>query len=228
MKYPNALSGIRTIRTATILSVWLLVVTFLVFLAALGTKSGGLGLLLFLGIVTLALGVTVLIMELSGVSRAAKDMAVFGTARTALIIGLIVSVVSFFFDDNSAMETVLDTVSSVCSLVATVYILKGIIALAENCQRGDLVDEGQKLIKLILAVAIFGLVVKVINAVLPTSAGTLLLLILLAVAILVLGLAQLILFLGYLKKAIAMLETGDTTYGGTGGTSGSSKWGYDM
>lgn len=219
MRHPNALRGIRTIRTANRLHVWLAVIAFLVLLIGLGAGSSGLGILLVLSLAGLVLSITAIIMELVGVSRAARDIELFRAAMIALIVGLIASILSAFFED-STVNTILDLVNALCSLVASIFILKGIIALAEIYERGDLVEEGHRLIWITVFVKVIGMISNVLSSVLPETASAPAIII--AVVVLLLGLIQLFLFLSCLKKVIAMLEADGTSSDGTDSDSDSS------
>lgn len=232
MHYPNALSGIRALRTAKLISVWLIVITVVMLVAAAVGREASVGIIAILGLIVLVLGIVGLVMELVGVSRAAKDHSIFRSARTAIIIEIICSVISAFLDSKSFPAKLLDLVESVCSLCATILIVKGIIALAESLHRGDMADRGQKLIRIILTVVILGLILNFLETILPENLGTAIFLLIIALVSLVLSLVELVLFLRYLKDAVAMLSMGDPTApmsgGGSPGSPSRSSWGYDM
>ena len=229
MKYPNALSGIRSIRTAEVLLIWVLVLTTLTALLALYDLAL---LVLLLGLAILVLVIVALVKQLIGVSRAARDLAVFASARTAIIVGLVLGVAAVILESLTVLHAVLDLASSLCSLIAEVLILKGVIALSGILGRGDMADRGQKLIRLVLIVDIASLAFELLEYLFPASPDNLAPHIAAVVLLLVLGLLRIILLLRYYADAIRMLNSSTGPAPAAGGDAGepapSGTWGYEL
>ena len=220
MRFPNALEGMKKIRTSTILSLCLAVLAALIFFCSMTQSEDVLPLLLIIVLAALVLSITGIILELVGVSRAARDMDSFSSARTALIVGLVISVVSGFFSQDSVLRSVMSLLNSVCSLFATMLILQATVDLANVSQRPDVAERGQSMLRVVIGLMVAGLVLAVVQLIVPSSAQALNLV--LSLAGLALSLLQAFLLLRYYREVIEMLEAGGREAGDESASAGSS------
>lgn len=223
--YENALEGVKNLRTSVICSIWLLVVSSLVLLTTLAEVPF---FLIILGIAVLVLGITALILELLGVSKAARDMAVFGSAKTILIIGLVLSVAAVIFQEGSVPRMLLNVINSILSLWALILIIQGLIAFAKVYKREDLIREGQSLLRLVMVLGCLGVLLELLDAILSSSSGSQTLRIILSVIVLVLGCCRLAMMLRYLNHIIGMLASAAPQGYDGADTSGKSGSGWDI
>lgn len=220
MRFPNALEGMKKIRTSTILSLCLAVLAALIFFCSMTQSEDVLPLLLIIVLAALVLSITAIILELVGVSRAARDMDSFSSARTALIVGLVISVVSGFFSQDSVLRSVMSLLNSVCSIFATMLILQATVDLAKVSQRPDVAERGQSMLRVVIGLMVAGLVLAVVQLIVPSSAQALNLV--LSLAGLALSLLQAFLLLRYYREVIEMLEAGGREAGDESASAGSS------
>ena len=220
MRFPNALEGMKKIRTSTILSLCLAVLAALIFFCSMTQSEDVLPLLLIIVLAALVLSITGIILELVGVSRAARDMDSFSSARTVLIVGLVISVVSGFFSQDSVLRSVMSLLNSVCSIFATMLILQATVDLANVSQRPDVAERGQSMLRVVIGLMVAGLVLAVVQLIVPSSAQALNLV--LSLAGLALSLLQAFLLLRYYREVIEMLEAGGREAGDESASAGSS------
>lgn len=220
MRFPNALEGMKKIRTSTILSLCLAVLAALIFFCSMTQSEDVLPLLLIIVLAALVLSITGIILELVGVSRAARDMDSFSSARTALIVGLVISVASGFFSQDSVLRSVMSLLNSVCSIFATMLILQATVDLAKVSQRPDVAERGQSMLRVVIGLMVAGLVLAVVQLIVPSSAQALNLV--LSLAGLALSLLQAFLLLRYYREVIEMLEAGGREAGDESASAGSS------
>ena len=220
MRFPNALEGMKKIRTSTILSLCLAVLAALIFFCSMTQSEDVLPLLLIIVLAALVLSITGIILELVGVSRAARDMDSFSSARTALIVGLVISVVSGFFSQDSVLRSVMSLLNSVCSIFATMLILQATVDLAKVSQRSDVAERGQSMLRVVIGLMVAGLVLAVVQLIVPSSAQALNLV--LSLAGLALSLLQAFLLLRYYREVIEMLEADGRKAGDESASAGSS------
>lgn len=210
MRFPHTLSGLRSIRSAELLNVWVIILTSAISLVALFAQPDSAAIvLLLLGIPMIVLSIVGLVKQLIGVSRAARDFRVFASARAAIIAALVLSGISGFMGKTDVPTNLLDIASTACSLYASILILKGIIALSGALRRLDMAEQGQKLIRYVLTVGLLGLALEVFLTVLPERYETHPLLFVPIVLLLVLSLLEAFLLLRYYKRAIDMLDYND-------------------
>lgn len=228
MHYINARDGIKSIRTAELLTLWTVILTALsAFLAPILGPAVLLPL-----IAALVLGVISIVLQLVGVSRAARDLNIFIEARTALIAGLILSVLAGVLQRVSVVSAILELLSSLCSLYAEIKILKGIIALSEIVRRPYIAEQGKRLIPFVLGVQLGSIVLTQIQDLLPEQDRISVPVFLLSLLVLGLGIAKVVRLLRYYSRSIEMLESllftprrGESPVqpANTG-----SSWGYDL
>ena len=211
MRFPNAYEGVKKIRTANILSIIVVLISFVAALmigvaaasAAGGSVNGALGSVAFAGTLGLAAGVLAIIafiMQIIGINKAKIDDAEFSKAMTFLIIGIVASVISSVVS-NAIVKAVFSLASSACSVYVTFCIIAGVASLA--VQAGDsafaATANSAKNTILILLVAEF-----LLSFVSGLLTGTIT--IILSVCSLIAGIVGLVMYLKVLKGAEEMLR----------------------
>ena len=207
MTYPNAFKGVKNIYYSGILS--LVVAALSILMAVLAYRNGGSGpgAVFAILVLMIILSLIVFVMNLVGICQAVRDEDTFRTARTAAIVSLILSVLSSLLEDYALLNTLLELAGKISSFICSVYVVKGIMALARKLNQTEMEERGRKLINLIIIVFSAGFVLALLHAFIPTSKAGLAFTLVLAVAILVVAIVELIMYLSYLSKAVKMLDS---------------------
>ena len=223
MKFPNAAKGVKKIFTAEILN---LIGTIVMVIAAIAVAIGGAGaagaqteegialalgggmmVALILIAVYMILATIAYIMNLVGIINASKDETNFKSALIFLIVGIVASMVSAFTQTGvPVLSSILDVISKICSLCVTLFIIQGVINLAEQIGNNELANKGRNLFKIITAMYVLMLIAYVLVAVFRANPVTATIAIVMVVIAMVLSVIQYILFLIYLSNAKNMLN----------------------
>ena len=215
MKFPSAFDGVKKIYTAEILS---LIVSVLVGLAAIlglagavaaeaGSDGGALasfGGLAVLGLAASVLGIISFIMKLVGINRAKLDEGEFQKAFLYVILGIVLSFVSGFFNKKPLIASIVDIVSSVLKLLVTLYIISGIINLANRLNDRGMAESGRNTLKLYLCAAVLAIIVDLVSTI-TLGKGLQEIYNILGIVAAVLSIVSYIVYLRYLSKAKYML-----------------------
>ena len=195
MKFENAAKGVKKIFSAQILSliagIFTAVATILIIPLAVSAKAeSGAGLLASgFGIVALVTAAAVL-------------------GIIAFIFHIIVaSMVSAFTQTGvPVLSSILDVISKICSLCVTLFIIQGVINLAEKLNNDEIANKGRNLFKIITAMYVLMLIAYVLVAVFRANPVTATIAIVMVVIAMILSVIQYILFLVYLSSAKKMLN----------------------
>ena len=221
MKFPNAAKGVKRIFTAEILgliSTILLIIGFVLLIPALVAKNGAegmegaaIGATVAMGVFVLIAGVLSIIafiMNIIGISNASKDEENFKSALLFLILGLVAKAASItigrFVKDAAVATGMLDSASSLLNIFVTIFVISGIVKLADRLNRGDISAKGTNVLKILIAVNVLSLIASFVASVMggPVASGVSLVL---AIVSAVLSLVQYIMYLSLLGKAKKML-----------------------
>ncbi len=218
MKFENAAKGIKKIFSAEILALIAMLATTVAAVAlVLATGAADLNdlglaavagiLLAVFGIAAVVLFIISAILNIVGIVNASKDDEGFKTALIFTILGIVFAVLSAVFQNgNTTVYSICSTLQKISELCVTLYIIQGIINLAQKLHNNDMVRRGTNLFKVILAVYLIYLLVDILTIVLQATsiiAGTIA--IALTVGGAVLSIIQYILYLILLAKAKKML-----------------------
>lgn len=206
MRFHNALLGIQRIRKSMILSIWGAVAGAAILPAAAVGSLATLPVLL-LSLAFLGLSLAALILELMGVSRAARDQERFDDAQVLIIVCIVLAFIQFLIPQESIFYALLELVGSLLSLRVSLLIIRGIMELAELWGWGSLMDQGRRLRAIVLLSVLGSALLSLLNNVTRFSAKSPTLAILIAVALLALSIVELVLMLRYLADAITMLSS---------------------
>ena len=179
--FKNAYEGIKKIFTAEII---MLIASIVALVGAIVTvtadpnavkdalnNASGTSLptsVVILGIVALAFGICALvafILNLVGLVQAKKDEANFNTALLLTIAGIVVSILSGILSKNESVTSFLNTAVELAYLLATMFIVYGIISLAKQLKNTPVETKGNKLLKLIVIVYGVGIAAKLLSAI---------------------------------------------------------------
>lgn len=170
MKFNDAYKGIGYLFTAGILnliaSVFNTIVLLFLYLQAnkivdedfgLGDGSGVLfsGGILLAGVVVSGLEIAAYIMQTIGSSKASKDEKSFKVVLYMIAAGVVITIVSAFFSDNHAVSGMTSALEDFISLFVTIYILQGIINLANKMDDAAMASQGARLYRTLISVYAF-------------------------------------------------------------------------
>lgn len=222
MRFPNAAKGVKRIFTAEILKligticavIGLLIVA--IGAAAAGATNGSdAGLAAFVGsaagglvlFAVYAILVTIaFFMHLVGIINARHDEDSFKSALACLIIGLVAMILSgVFFSINATVASLFYTFGNLMSLFVTIFIISGIIKLADKMNRGDVSTKGTNVLKLIIVITGLSLILSIVSSIMINNTAVIVTALILFVVALVLCIVEYIMFLSFLANAKKML-----------------------
>ena len=233
MSFPNAAKGVKKIFSAQLLALIAGIATVVGFAFALvavvadkAESETGAGLSL-IATAILMIGAAVLIMiafimQIVGIGQAGKDEPSFKAAMVCLILGIISSIVGSIFvaNQNGTGYSICETVTKLMSLFVTIFIISGIIKLADRLNNGAVSVKGSFLLKLITAIYALLIIASVIATVMigsapidesalsdPAAKGPIITICVIYIIVGVLQIVQYFLFLSLLSKANKMLAT---------------------
>ena len=223
MKYPNAAKGVKRIFTAEILKLigTICGVIGLIFVAVglaaaetAGTSDAGVTALVgssLIGAVPLlgwlVLMIIAFIMRLVGIINARHDEESFKASLTCLILEIIFAVVSGIFlgVNIPVVSSVFYSIAQLMGLFVTLFIISGVIKLADKLNRGDVSSKGSNILKLICVIIGLSLLLNIVSSILVGSAAISVIALILYAVAMVLCIVQYIMFLSFLSKAKKML-----------------------
>ena len=213
MTYPNAFKGIKKVYLAQIL---MLIVAILTFVAACvgavgiqetSSEAVATGSLVALSGVTIVMGVLsviTFIINLVGLSQAAKDNGNFKTAFILTIVGLVLAIINAAVNgNNSGSGSIFETVSNVINVLIVIFVINGIVALAANLNDEKLQKKGKTLLTVITIVMVIALVLKIVGTFVSGNAvnGAAITFAVIGVVAAVLYIVAYIMYLSLLSKA---------------------------
>ena len=217
MRFPNAASGVKKIFTAEILAliseILLLFAGVLVVIALAAANTNGnesLALGTLAGFAIFGFGATVIaiiafILKIVGISQASKDENSFKTAIICLIIGIVGSLVYSIFQTSSpTVASIGNLIYQLMNLFVTIFVISGIIKLADQLNDGVVSAKGSTLLKLITVIYALTIIANIIVLILGGYAVSIVAAIIYLIA-LILTVVQYIMYLVYLANAKKML-----------------------
>ena len=225
MRFPNAAKGVKNIFTAQILQligsiceIIGLVIVISGGATAILSKGSDAGLVAALSQMAGAsiflvaysiLALIAFIMQIVGIVNAKKDEESFKSALICLIIGIIAPIVGALFARVSPVITSLcASVGNLMGLFVTIFIISGIIKLADQLNRGDVSTKGSNILKIIIVIAAISLILSIVSSFMLTNTAVLVIAMILLAISLVLSIIQYIMFLTLLSQAKKMLNEG--------------------
>ena len=217
MRFPNAAKGINKIFASEILS---LIATIASGIAAIltilfvdsgstGNSAGAiaseLSILIF-GIAGLMLMFIAFIFQLIGVIQASKDESLFKAVIFLTLAGLLFTAIAqWFITSNAIVYNISGTLALVADIVASLFMILGISSLASQCENNVIVDKCATLFRVILWIAIVGLITKFFS-IFVTSQSAKAIVAVFSVISLILNITQYVLYIMILTKTRKMLK----------------------
>ena len=213
--FPNAYNGVKKIYTAEILSligtICLLIAAILVLVgiaastvsdgtAVAGVVGGG-----FLGIAASVLMFISFIMNLVGLSNAAKDETAFKNALIVSVVGIVASVAMGAIPSGSLVADLCETVTQICQLLVTLLVCNGIISLAQRMGEPAMVEKGNTARKMLMAMWIVAIVVDIVSTLIDRGGTPSTISSILSIIALVVSIVSYIFYLRLLSSARTML-----------------------
>ena len=222
MRFPNAAKGVKNIFTAQILQligsiceIIGLVIVISGGATAILSKGSDAGLVAALSQMAGAsiflvaysiLALIAFIMQIVGIVNAKKDEESFKSALICLIIGIIAPIVGALFARVSPVITSLcASVGNLMGLFVTIFIISGIIKLADQLNRGDVSTKGSNILKIIIVIAAISLILSIVSSFMLTNTAILVTAMILLAISMILSLVQYIMFLTLLSQGKKML-----------------------
>ena len=209
-KFPNALSGIKKIYAAEILTLIAGILSGTLTAmgqdAGPGTPDSKMALLaaLFIGFAVLSL--LAYILNLAGTIRAAKDESSFRSALLWIVIELALAVVTVVFRQNQSLTAYLNDGIRFANIFVTVFIIQGVINLANRLGNEEQARRGKKVLNIIVFIYALSFVLQLINHFIGTEKINPMILAACGIAALVLLIIAYFTFLRLLSRARKMLE----------------------
>ena len=187
MKFPNAAKGVSKIFNAEIISLIAALIggvaMVLSFIAVSGKvdKSTSDTLYIFTGAFALVAGIIIAvagIMSIVGYIQAGKDEVSFKKAILCVLFSIVFSVAASFFVNQTGflgwLNTVLTVTGNVCNMLATIFLILGLMALSVKCGRSDMVKHGKDILTTLVILYILTFVLNIFSRVgsEPTSFGS--------------------------------------------------------
>lgn len=216
MRFPNAAAGVKKIFTAEILGLIGAIATVIGTISALiavaaaannstgGTAVAGGAFVIFL-LGAGVLGIIAFIMNIIGINSAAKDEASFKTALICVIVGIAGTAIASIFSSNATISAIGTLISNVANLFVTIFVITGIIRLADQLNNGEVSAKGNNILKVIIVVYALSIIASLIVMILGGQTASIIAGIIALVAA-ILNIVQYFMYLSFLSKAKKMLE----------------------
>ncbi len=208
MRFPNAHEGVKKIFTAEILMIIVTIGTVIVSgISMSGDRSeGAIGAAAIILVAAGVISIIAFIMNLLGIIQARKDEQQFTYALYAVIGGIVASLVQSAFPNNGLVVDAANTVSSICSALATYFVIGGILNLAEQLGNADMIAKGKRARIIVVTLWLIVVILQLLGTIFGTGNDTLMLIeSVLLVAAGVLSIILYFVYLSYLSKSRTML-----------------------
>ena len=159
MKFPYAAKGVSKIFNAEIISLIGALIggigMILSFIAVSGNvdESTSYSLIIATGACVLVAGIIIAvagIMSIVGYFQAGKDEVSFKRAILCVLFSIVFTAVASFFANQTGffgwLYTILTVVGNVCNMLATIFLILGLMALSVKCSRPDMVKHGKDIL----------------------------------------------------------------------------------
>ena len=159
MKFPFAAKGVSKIFNAEIISLIAALIggvgMILSFIAVSGNvdESTSYALIIATGACVLVAGIIIAvagIMSIVGYFQAGKDEVSFKRAILCVIFSIVFTVAASFFANQTGffgwLYTILTVAGNVCNMLATIFLILGLMALSVKCSRSDMVKHGKDIL----------------------------------------------------------------------------------
>ena len=232
MKFPNAAKGVRKIFSAEILKLIAIVcliaglICLILMLASVGNGSdagagaSAIGVLIFVGGAFVLMAVAA-IMKLVGIVQSSRDESSFTAALVCILIEVVALIVSGFIAppvinpsgsvDINALSAISNSVSlnhlimSIANLLITVFIITGVIKLADQLNDGSVSAKGANLLKIIIVINGLAIIASIVSLIFGANSATAVTCGILLLVALILEIVQYFMYLSLLSNGKKML-----------------------
>ncbi len=167
--FKNAYEGIKKIHLAQLLalcaSVLMIVGSIITLInAQKSTEEAATAFTIYGAIIMLSLIAMLasFILNLIGLNKAKTDDKNFNTALILTILGIVVSIVGGFFTKNELVKNLINVGTNVISLLACVFVVKGIINLATELGNLEVIAKGAYILKLVISIQGLAIIANII------------------------------------------------------------------
>lgn len=226
MRFPNAAKGVKRIFSAEILNllakIFLAVAVVIVVIgyagavgtagnagienseAALDVMGGSILIAAIFALAWVVLGIIGFIMNIVGIVNASHDEPNFKSALLFLIVGIVTAILAGIFYNSGFVSSLLYSLSNLLNLFVYIFVIAGVVKLADQMNRGDVSAKGTNVLKLIIVINILALIASLISTFMGGMVASVTAGVLLLVGI-VLSIIQYFMYLSFLSKAKKML-----------------------
>ncbi|MBQ9471775.1 MAG: hypothetical protein IJU73_01385 [Ruminococcus sp.] len=230
MKFPNATKGVKKLFTAELLKLIsviclaaAIICAVLLFVSASNNSTAGAGASTIAAMIFLVASSILMIisgiMMLVGLVQAGRDEGAFKSALICILVEVVALIVASIISANSSAGiggsfdlsvagsslSLSHLITSVANLLITVFIITGIIRLADQLNDGSVSAKGSNVLKIIVVVNVLVIIADIIALIFganPASAVTCGILLIVA---LVLQIIQFFMYLSLLSNGKKML-----------------------
>ena len=218
MKFPNAHNGVKKIYFAELLSLFasiVLVVSAIVMLIGMGVMEEGVAssgmeavtvVALILVLCSFAALLVAFVFNLIGIIKASSDEDQFRSALIFTIIGMVVSAIPSFFPNQPVVSSAMNTITPIVQMLITIFVIQGIINLALKLGNNELAQKGNSVLTMTLLAFLLSAIASLIATIFQANEAMEIAAAVVALIGLILSIVAYFIYLGYLKKAVKMLE----------------------
>lgn len=160
----------------------------------------------FIGLVSVVTITLTAVISFIGYIQASKDEADFRNAMfCALAVGAL-SVTGFFFKiPNGSISTIFNSASTIVEMFVMIFAISGVINLMTACERADMAEEGDRVLKILVITYIISAINSLIIRIFELSEHAKNVSIIIGVVDLVLSIIQYVIYIRFLRGSLAAL-----------------------
>ncbi len=167
MKFPNALKGLKKIYTSEILTllagVLSGVLTYLGEGIGANTEASKMAILAALLIGFSIITIIAYILNFVGTAQAGKDESSFKSALLWILIGIVLTVAATVLGESHSLYRYLSNGTRLADILTTVYIIQGVICLANRVGNEEQAQRGKRVQNMIVIIYALSFVLQIAN-----------------------------------------------------------------
>ncbi|MBQ6551102.1 MAG: hypothetical protein IJL78_06825 [Lachnospiraceae bacterium] len=213
MRFPNAQKGVSRIYKAEIIMLISSILTFvsgiiMIASASIAEENETAAVIatitMIITLIAMIVMLVAFILNLTGVISAKKDEGSFRAALYCILAGLVFSALASIFSTKDISD-VFSIISRAASICVTLFIIQGISNLAARLKDSVMVEKGNKIMYIIVAVQVLSLITTIVSTIFQSKGGMIAGGVIIIIAS-VLDIVAYFMYLTYLAKARRMLE----------------------
>ena len=221
MGYTNALKGIKKIFVAQIIAIIVTLLTAgttLLFnvtkeffdneATILSSPFGVAGVSLsFVSVIMMGL---MTVFGIIGSFQASRNEPEFKKSLMCCVaVGVLSFIGSFFQIPNGTLYTIFVSAGMIVEMFVMIFAISGIINLAVNCERADVAEKGDRVMRILVGIYLISAIDTLIFRIFALSDHSQIVSLIVGAVDLILNVVQYIVYLKYLKQAFIMLQSLD-------------------